>query len=119
MLRDSLYKNLLNGIGRERVKLNGHPEMRLPNTLNVSILGTIGEMLLSSIHEIAVSTAPACHSGSFEPSKVLLALGLSKEEALGALRLSLGRGTTNEEVDTASRLIVEHANEILKVKSSK
>jgi cysteine desulfurase len=86
MLRDSLYKNLLNGIGRERVKLNGHPEMRLPNTLSVSILGTVGEMLLSSIHEIAASTAPACHSGSFEPSKVLLALGLSKEEALGALR---------------------------------
>jgi cysteine desulfurase len=91
--------------------------MRLPNTLNVSILGTIGEMLLSSIHEIAASTAAACHSGSFEPSKVLVGLGLSKEVALGALRLSLGRGTTKEEVDTASRLIIEHANEILKVQS--
>jgi len=56
------------------------------------ILGTIGEMLLSSIPEIAGSTAAACHSGSFEPSKVLLGLSLSKEEALGALRLSLGRG---------------------------
>lgn len=117
MLRDDLYKNLLKGIGRERVKLNGHPDMRLPNTLNASILGTVGEMLLSSIHEIAASTAAACHSGSFEPSKVLLGMGLSKEVALGALRLSLGRGTTKEEVDTASRLIVEHANEILKVKS--
>jgi cysteine desulfurase len=116
-LRDSLHKNLLDGIDDERVKLNGHPEMRLPNTLNVSILGTIGEMVISSIHEISASTAAACHSGSFEPSKVLLALGLSKEEALGALRLSLGRGTTKEEADTASRLIVEHANEILKVKS--
>jgi cysteine desulfurase len=118
MLRDSLYKNLLNGIGRERIKLNGHPEMRLPNTLNVSIIGTVGEMLLSSIPEIAASTAAACHSGSFEPSKVLLELSLSKEEALGALRLSLGRGTTKEDVDTASRLIVEHANEIFKVKSA-
>jgi cysteine desulfurase len=118
MLRDSLYKNLLEGIGHERVKLNGHPEMRLPNTLNVSILGTVGEMLLRSTPEIAASTAAACHSGSFEPSKVLVGLGLSKEEALGALRLSLGRGTTKEEVDTASRLIVEHANEILKVKSA-
>jgi cysteine desulfurase len=117
-LRDSLYKNLLEGIGHERVKLNGHPEMRLPNTLNVSILGTVGEMLLRSTPEIAASTAAACHSGSFEPSKVLVGLGLSKEEALGALRLSLGRGTTKEEVDTASRLIVEHANEILKVKSA-
>ena len=118
MLRDSLYKNLLEGIGRERVKLNGHPDRRLPNTLNVSILGTVGEMLLSSIPEIAASTAAACHSGSFEPSKVLVELGLTKEEALGALRLSLGRGNTKEEVDTASRLIVEHANEILKVQSS-
>lgn len=117
MLRDSLYKNLLEGIGGEYIKLNGHPERRLPNTLNVSILGTVGEMLLSSINEIAASTAAACHSGSFEPSKVLLALGLSKEEALGALRLSLGRGTTKEDMVTASRLIVENANDILKVRS--
>ena len=116
-LRDNLYKNLLDGIDNERVKLNGHPERRLPNTLNVSIIGAVGEMLLSSIHGIAASTAAACHSGSFEPSKVLLALGLTNEEALGALLLSLGRGTTKEEVDKASRLIVEHANEILKVQS--
>jgi cysteine desulfurase len=114
-LRDDLYKNLLDGIDNERVKLNGHPEMRLPNTLNVSIVGAVGEMLLSSTHGIAASTAAACHSGSFEPSKVLLAMGLNREEALGALRLSLGRGTTKEEVTIASRLIVEHANEILKV----
>jgi cysteine desulfurase len=117
-VRDNLYNNLLEGIGPERIKLNGHPELRLPNTLNVSIRGTIGEMLLGSIPEIAGSTAAACHSGSFEPSEVLLELGLSREEALGALRLSLGRGTSKEEVDTASRLIVEHANEILRVQSS-
>jgi cysteine desulfurase len=112
-LRDNLYKNLLEGIDDEHLKLNGHPEMRLPNTLNVSVVGAIGEMLLSSIHGIAASTAAACHSGSFEPSKVLLAMGLNREEALGALRLSLGRRTTKEEVDKASRLIVEQANEIL------
>jgi cysteine desulfurase len=117
MLRDSLYKDLLEGIGPDHIKLNGHPDMRLSNTLNVSIRGTIGEMLVSSIPELAASTAAACHSGSFEPSKILLALGLSKQDALGALRLSLGRGTTKEEVDIASRLIVEHANKILKVKS--
>jgi cysteine desulfurase len=117
ILRDSLYKNLLEGIGRKRIKLNGHPESRLPNTLNVSILVTVGEILLRSIPELAASTAAACHSGSFEPSKVLLELGLSKEVALGALRLSLGRSTSKEEVDTASKLIVERANEILKVQS--
>jgi cysteine sulfinate desulfinase/cysteine desulfurase-like protein len=89
MLRDSLYKDLLEGIGPNCIKLNGHPDMRLTNTLNVSIRGTIGEMLLSSIHEIAASTAAACYSGSFEPSKVLLGLSLSREEALEALRLLL------------------------------
>lgn len=114
MLRDRFYQNLLKGIGHERIKLNGHPERRLPNTLNISIRGIIGEMLLSSIPDIAGSTAAACHSGSsFEPSKVLLELGLSREEALAALRLSLGRGTTKEEVDEASRLIVERTNEIM------
>jgi cysteine sulfinate desulfinase/cysteine desulfurase-like protein len=73
-------------------------------------------MLLSSIPKMAGSTAAACHLDSFEPSKVLLlGLALSKEEALGVFRLSLGRGTTKEEGDTASRLIIEHVNEILKV----
>lgn len=116
-LRDNLYNNLLDRVDKERVKLNGHLERRLPNTLNVSIVGVVGEMLLSSINGIAASTAAACHSGSFEPSKVLVALGLTREEALGALRLSLGRGTTKEEVEKASRLIVERADEILKVQS--
>ena len=82
---------MLEGICRGCIKLNGHPYRRFPNTLNVSILGTAGEMLLVSIPEIAASTAAACHSGNFESSKVLLALGLSREETLGALRLSLGR----------------------------
>lgn len=118
MLRDSLYKSLLEGIGRERIKLNGHPEMRLPNTPNVSILGRVGEMLIRSIHEIAASTAATCHSGTFQPSKVLIGLDLSREETVGTLRLSLGRGTTKEEVETASRLLVEHASEIIKVQSS-
>lgn len=106
-LRDKLHANILEGIGRERVRLNGHPENRLPNTLNISIGGIVGEQLLSEIPEIAASTGSACHSGSFEPSEVLLQMGLSREEALGALRLSLGRWTNNEEIETASRLIVE------------
>ncbi len=105
-LRDRLHKNLLDGLGEERVKLNGHPEKRLPNTLNVSIKGVIGETLLARIPEIAASTGSACHAGSTKPSAVLLAMGLTSEQALGALRLSLGRWSTSEEIEKASRLIV-------------
>lgn len=105
-LRDRLHKNILDGLGDGRVKLNGHPEKRLPNTLNVSIKGTIGENLLARMPEIAASTGSACHAGSTKPSAVLLAMGLSKEEASGALRLSLGRWSTQREIDEAARLIV-------------
>jgi cysteine desulfurase len=108
-LRDRLHKNIIDGLGEERVRLNGHPEKRLPNTLNVSISGIIGESFLGRIPEIAASTGSACHAGSTKPSAVLLAMGLSNEQALGALRLSLGRWTTIEEVDEASRLIVSNA----------
>ena len=107
-LRDSLYNNILNGLGKERVKLNGHPEWRLPNTLNFSIRGVVGEELLSQIPQIAASTGAACHAGLTEPSGVLLAMGLKREQALGALRLSLGRWSTNEEVYKASQLIVRN-----------
>jgi cysteine desulfurase len=112
-LRDRLHRNIIGGLGEEQVKLNGHPEKRLPNTLNISILGVIGESLLARIPEIAASTGSACHAGSTKPSAVLLAMGLLNEQALGALRLSLGRWTTREEVDEASRLIVSNAHQEL------
>ena len=94
-LRDRLYTRIVDGLGKERVRLNGHPEKRLPNTLNISIRGIVGEKLLSLIPEIAASTGAACHAGSTEPSGVLLKMGLSREWALGALRLTLGRWSTS------------------------
>ena len=108
-LRDRLHALISEGLGREAVRLNGHPEKRLPNTLNISIRGLVGEALLRTIPEIAASTGAACHAGSTEPSSVLVAMGLSREWALGALRLTLGRWSTQEEVDRAGRLIVDHA----------
>ena len=108
-LRDRLHKNILDGLGEEKVKLNGHPEKRLPNTLNISIKGIIGENLLARIPEIAASTGSACHAGSTEPSAALLAMGLPKEQALGALRLSLGRWSKQKEIDIASGLIVHNS----------
>lgn len=112
-LRDRLHTKL--ELGLVKVHLNGHPEHRLPNTLNISIQGVVGEELLSLIPELAASTGAACHAGSTEPSKVLLEMGISRELALGALRLSLGRWTTEKEVDTASELIVEHAKQLLEI----
>lgn len=108
-LRDRLHARIVEGLG-DRVRLNGHPEKRLPNTLNISIEGLVGEELLARIPELAASTGSACHAGSTEPSGVLLEMGLSRSLALGALRLSLGRWTSEDEVDTAARLIVQRAS---------
>jgi cysteine desulfurase len=106
-LRDRLHQSLLEGLGEDNVKLNGHPTRRLPNTLNVSIKGVIGEQLLEKIPQIAASTGSACHAGSTEPSAILLAMGLKREQALEAVRLSLGRWSTQEDVDEAAQLIVQ------------
>jgi cysteine desulfurase len=114
-LRDRLHQKIELGLGSGRVHLNGHPEHRLPNTLNISIQGTVGEELLNEIPEIAASTGAACHAGSTEPSSVLLEMGLSREQALGALRLSLGRWTTEKDVDTAADFIVERVKRLLEI----
>ncbi len=106
-LRDRLHSNIEKGLGKDVVQLNGHSERRLPNTLNISIRGIHGEELLSKIPEIAASTGAACHAGSTEPSSVLLEMGLTRELALGALRLTLGRWSTAEEIETAGKLIID------------
>ncbi len=113
-LRDRLYQRIVDGLGTDKVHLNGHPERRLPNTLNISIRGIVGEELLSRIPELAVSTGAACHAGSTDPSSVLLEMGISRELALGALRLTLGRWNTQKEVDAAGELIVGRAKQMLK-----
>lgn len=112
-LRDGLHAQIENGLGNNSIKLNGHPERRLPNTLNISIRGISGDELLRQIPEIAASTGSACHAGSTEPSNVLLAMGLSRDVALGALRLTLGRWSTREEVKKAGALIVAQAKRSL------
>ncbi len=110
-LRDRLFAQITDGLGKDNVLLNGHPEKRLPNTLNISIRGTVGDELLGRIPEIAASTGAACHAGSTEPSSVLLEMGVSRELALGALRLTLGRWSTPEEIDIAARIIVERTRQ--------
>jgi cysteine desulfurase len=88
-LRDRLHALLAAAV--PELALNGHPSERLPNTLNVSFPGVDGAALLAATPEIAASTGSACHAGRTEPSDILLAMGISPERALGAVRLSLGR----------------------------
>ncbi|MDD9949494.1 MAG: cysteine desulfurase NifS [candidate division Zixibacteria bacterium] len=85
----------------EGARVNGHPERRLPGTLNVSFPGAEGESLIMSLDlaGIAVSTGSACTSGAIEPSHVLLALGRDPRTALGSVRFSFGRDNTMGDVD--------------------
>ncbi|HWP93782.1 MAG TPA: cysteine desulfurase NifS [Thermodesulfobacteriota bacterium] len=98
-LRDELCRGIMERI--DGVKLNGHPEKRLSNTLNLSFDGAEGDSLVMNLdlEGIAVSTGSACSEGNVEPSHVLLAMGLTREEAVSSLRFSLGRFTKKEDVD--------------------
>jgi cysteine desulfurase len=105
LLRDRLQQRLESELPN-LVHLNGHPTERLPNTLNVSIDGVVGEEILASTPEIAASTGSACHEGNTEPSAVLLAMGLARERALGALRLTLGRWSMEGDVEKAADALI-------------
>ena len=94
------------------VMLNGHPTERLPNTLNVSFKGVVGAELLAQTPEIAASTGSACHEGSGELSGVLKAMGTSREQGFGAVRLSLGRLTTVEQIDRAAEVLAAKIREL-------
>jgi cysteine desulfurase NifS len=98
-LRDKLEKGIRHII--PEAKLNGHPESRLPNTLNLTLPGLRGESLVIAMdqHGIALSSGSACKSGSPEPTHVLLAMGKTEEEAHCSVRLSLSHSTTDMEID--------------------
>lgn len=103
-LRDYLQKNILK---IPQTFLNGHPQKRLPNNLNVIISGIEGESLILELDKagIAASTGSACHSHSLEPSHVLKSLGLSREKIHGSLRLTLGKYTTKKEINYVIRIL--------------
>jgi len=90
-----------------KIKLNGHPEKRLPNTLNVSFKGFKGHEIIDRLKNVAVSTGSACHSGQTTISPVLKAMGVSEEVGHGAIRFSLGKYTTKEELDTVINQLEE------------
>jgi cysteine desulfurase len=99
-LRDRFWREIQSRLGN-RVSLNGHPVHRLPNTLNVSFVNRIGADILRELDGIAASTGSACHSGRIELSPVLQAMGVAPEIGMGAVRFSLGRGTTDDEIQEA------------------
>ncbi|WP_433381202.1 cysteine desulfurase family protein [Streptosporangium sp. CA-115845] len=105
-LRDLLHAELEAALPG-RILLNGHPAERLPSTLNVSIDGISGRSLLATIPELAAATGSACHEGVDAPSPVLLAMDLPAERAIAALRLSLGRWSTEQELRQAVLLIAK------------
>ena len=104
-LRDRLWQRLRDGLG-ERVVLNGHAEKRLPNTLNAAFIGHVGSELLEKVPEIAASTGSACHEGKVSQSPVLCAMGVPPKIGQGALRLTVGRFTTEEQVDRAAEVLI-------------
>ena len=98
-LRDRLWRGTVARV--PEVRLNGHPERRLPGTLNLSFRGVDAESLLLALDlkGIGASAGSACTSGSLEPSYVLTAMGVPTEWSLGAVRCSLGRATTEADID--------------------
>jgi cysteine desulfurase len=97
-LRDHFWDRLRAAFGG-RVVLNGHPQHRLPNTLNVSFVGEVGADVLARMPGIAASTGSACHAGQVTLSPVLAAMGVTPEVGAGAIRFSLGRDTTLDEIE--------------------
>lgn len=97
-LRNRFWTALKECFGDD-VLLNGHPEQRLPNTLNVSFAGRVGAEILEALDGVAASTGSACHAGRVELSPVLEAMAIAPEVGMGAVRFSLGRETTAEEID--------------------
>ena len=103
-LRDRLHNGLRSVLGDEVVLL-GHPEDRLPNTLSVGFRGRIGADILAACPDLCASTGAACHSGRHEHSAVLTAMNVPDEVAFGAIRFSIGRYTTEAEIDQALRML--------------
>ncbi len=99
-----LAGDLFAGLKREipGIVLVGHPTQRLPNTLNILFPDVSGRLVLEKCPDVLASTGSACHADSEDPSAILTALDIPRGRALGAVRLSLGRGTTAGDIAVAT-----------------
>jgi cysteine desulfurase len=105
-MRDEFWQQLKDHFG-DKIVLNGHPSLRLPNTLNVSFVGEMGSDILARIPQIAASTGSACHSGQVELSSVLKEMNISEYAGLGTIRFSVGRFTKRDQIERAVKLLKE------------
>jgi selenium donor protein len=106
-MRDRLHNALLNALPEGSFRLNGHPELRLPNTLSLAFYGVEANTLISEINDrVAASAGAACHSDQIDLSYVLEAMDVPIDYAMGTVRFSVGRGTTPEDIDQAIEVIV-------------
>ena len=99
-LRNQLLEDIIKDT--PNVKVNGSMEKRLAGNLNMSFQGMNNEAIIAAVPEIAISSGAACTTSTMEPSHVLLALGLSKDEAYSSLRFGIGRFNTEKDVETAA-----------------
>lgn len=112
-MRDRLYEGLLRNLGTSQVRLNGHLEKRLPNTLSLSFYGVPADTLLSAIgRQVAASAGAACQTDSVEISQVLTAMRVPVEWAMGTVRFSVGRETTEEEIDEAIKVVAKAVHDM-------
>jgi len=108
VMRDRLHDRLAALIGTDNMRLNGHPELRLPNTLSLSFKGIGVDRLFALTGElVAASAGAACHGDGIRISPVLSAMGVPPEWAEGTVRFSTGRGTSPEEVDAAAGIVAD------------
>lgn len=115
LMLNKLYATLSQNL--PNIFLNGHPDKRLPNNLNICIPHLDGERLVMELDEAGVlaATGSACTASNDEPSHVLLAIGLSKEYASSSLRLTIGRVTTEEQIEKAANIIVDCVQKVQKL----
>jgi cysteine desulfurase NifS/selenium donor protein len=103
MMRDRLHRGLQEKLGE--IKLNGHPENRLPNTLSIGFANIEANAILSEIEGVAASAGAACHSDSVDVSPVLSAMNVPLEYAMGTIRFTTGKMTTEDEINRAIKII--------------
>jgi cysteine desulfurase len=115
VLRDRLCDKLRAEL--DGLVINGSLEHRLPGNLNVSFVKVDGEMLMSALKDVAVSSSSACHSDSVEPSHVLTALGLPNNDAGSTIRFGVGRFNTEAEIDYVAQRVVEAVKSLREVNS--
>lgn len=109
-IKDYFFSKLI-GISGDNIHLNGDYENSLPNTLNISFIGKVGSEILTGVPQINASTGSACHSGSKTISPVLVAMGVNPDIALGAIRFSVGKYTTKEDINKAINYLEKYIRE--------